>query len=132
MGMLKADLKLLFFALGKKPDLMAGTSYAISHVGKVLSIPSINVNEDDWDVVPFYARLSYPWASVIISPRVCRTGKWQNKKIEYDGYHELAYLHPNYFSPDKTVVRNILIRMNPFSSYVLQSSEPIMIREYRE
>ena len=71
------------------PDLLIGTSYAISHVGKLFSIPSINVNEDDWDAVPFYAKFSYPWASVIFSPTTCKNGKWEDKSIKYTGYHEL-------------------------------------------
>lgn len=107
-GMLKTDYRLLLYCLKHKPALLIGTSYAISHVGRLLSIPSINVNEDDADVVPFYARFSYLWASVILSPVVCKNGKWENKSVKYQGYHELAYLHPVVFTPDATIANKYL------------------------
>jgi predicted glycosyltransferase len=103
-GLIKTDLRLFQFARKFKPDVMIGTSYAISHVGKLLNIPSININEDDADVVPLYSKLSYPWASCILTPEVTNVGKWGNKKISYQGYHELAYLHPTHFIADKQVV----------------------------
>jgi uncharacterized protein len=116
VGLLKTDFRLLRFALRFKPDLMIGTSYAISHVGKVLNIPSLNVNEDDFDVVPLYSKLSYPWASGILAPDVCKTGKWVHKTINYPGYHELAYLHPNHFTPEKSIVSRYF---NPDKPYFI-------------
>lgn len=104
-GMIKADLKLFLYCLKNKPDILIGTSFAISHVGKILHIASINLNEDDAAVVPFYAKLSYPWASAILTPIVCNNGKWESKSIKYNSYHELAYLHPNHFTPDKSIVK---------------------------
>ena len=103
VGQLKQDFKLLQYAIKNKPDIMVGTSVAISHVGKLMGIPSINVNEDDAEVVPLYARLAYPWANHIIAPECCSVGKWENKKISYNGYQKLAYLHPNRFYPDKKI-----------------------------
>jgi uncharacterized protein len=103
-GQIKQDVKLINFALKHKPNLMIGTSVAISHAGKFLGIPSINVNEDDADVVPLYAKLAYPWASCIIAPNCCSVGKWEEKKVSYNSFHELAYLHPNHFEPKETIV----------------------------
>ncbi len=114
LGMLETDLKLFRFALKFKPTVMIGTSVAISHVGKLLGIPSINVNEDDFDVVPLYSKLSYPWASTILAPNVCRTGKWARKTIFYKSYHELAYLHPNHFKPDKANVEKYFSVDTPY------------------
>jgi uncharacterized protein len=113
IGMLKTDYALLRFCLKNRPDLMIGTSYAISHVGKLLSIPSINLNEDDWDAVPFYAKFSYPWASVILAPSVCKTGKWEYKTIKYRGYHELAYLHPVRFKADINIASKYIDLSRP-------------------
>jgi uncharacterized protein len=105
IGQLTQDIKLFSFCLRKRPNILIGTSVAISHVGKVLNIPSINVNEDDADVVPLYAKLSYPWASSILAPKVCRMGKWSSKTTYYDSYHELSYLHPNNFTPQKEIAK---------------------------
>jgi predicted glycosyltransferase len=113
-GQLKQDIKLFSFCLKQKPVILIGTSVAISHVGKLLGIPSINLNEDDADVVPLYAKLAYPWASNILAPNVCGMGKWINKTIFYHGYHELAYLHPNNFVPKIEITKKYISLEKPY------------------
>ncbi len=90
------------------PEVMIGTSVEISHIGKIQRIPSIVVNEDDWDIVPLFSKLSYPFATHIMAPLSCRLGKWHMKNIPYDGYHELTYLHPKYFKPDPNRIKNTI------------------------
>ncbi len=113
IGVLKKDIRLLRFCLKYKPDLLIGTSVEISHIGTLLNIPSINVNEDDAQAVPLYAKLAYPLASVIVSPNVCDNGKWEYKSVKYNGYHELAYLSPKYFTPDEKKLEKYNIK-RPF------------------
>ena len=114
LGVLKRDWRLFRYCLANRPDLLAGTSTEIGHVGTLLRIPSVNVNEDDADVVPLYSKISYPWCTHILSPRVCENGKWENKSLKYEGYHELAYLHPNHFAPSRELVDSILEIQGPF------------------
>ncbi|HKR04229.1 MAG TPA: DUF354 domain-containing protein [Bacteroidia bacterium] len=102
-ALLKRDAQFLKICLRFKPHLMIGTSAEISHIGKLLGIYSIVVNEDDDDIVPLFAKLAYPLADKILAPDCCRVGKWEKKKTGYTGYHELAYLHPKYFIPDENV-----------------------------
>lgn len=97
-----------------RPNLLIGTSVAISHVGRILNIPSFNFNEDDAKAVPLYSYLAYPWATKIISPDSCDNSHWQNKTIAYSGYHELSYLHPKYFSPNKNIVKKYLSHDKPY------------------
>jgi hypothetical protein len=106
-NLLKREFNLLKIVLKNKQDIMVGTSADITHIGKLMSIPSIVVNEDDADVVPFFAKMAYPWASCILAPSCCNVGKWKYKTVNYEGYHELAYLHPNYFTPDKRKVEGL-------------------------
>jgi predicted glycosyltransferase len=103
-AVLKKDVSLYRIARDWEPDLMVGTSVEITHIGKLLRIPSIVVNEDDFDVVPHFSRLAYPFANCILAPSSCRVGKWRPKAVQYNGYHELNYLHPKYFRPEKDVV----------------------------
>jgi len=114
LGQVVQDIRMYWFCVRHKPNILVGTSVAISHVGKLLNIPSINVNEDDADVVPLYAKLAYPWASCILAPSVCSTGKWEKKTIIYKGYHELAYLHPNNFKADKNIVEKYFSNEKPY------------------
>jgi len=113
-GLIRADLKMIRYARRVKPDMMIGTSIVNSHAGKILGIPVINVNEDDATVVPLYSKFSYPWSTVILSPAPCNNWKWENKTIKYNGYHELAYLHPSRFVPDKKVIKKYINPDNPY------------------
>ena len=106
-SLLVRDVKVFRIACSFRPDLMVGTSAEITHVGKVLGIPSLVVNEDDYDVVPLFAKLAYPFATAILAPTSCRVGRWQSKTITYAGYHELAYLHPAYFTPGEEYRRRL-------------------------
>jgi len=110
IGMIKRDTALLRLCLKEKPkpDIMIGTSVELPHIGKLLSIPTINLNEDDCPAVPLYCKLSYPFSSVVLAPCNCDTGKWEKKTVHYSGYHELAYLHPHVFQPQKEVVEKQL------------------------
>ncbi len=99
-----------FFRLAKRlrPDILVGTPIIIAHAGWLLGIPSVIVNEDDFDVISSSTAIGYPFASVIVAPRSCSPGKWGQKTVHYDGYHELAYLRSDYFKPDRSVVEDYL------------------------
>jgi len=98
------EWNLLRYCIKNRPDLMIGTSMEIVHIGRILNIPAIFAGEDDASIVPLVAKSTYPFAKVLLCPRVCNNGKWNKKSIKYNGYQELAYLHPNNFIPDKNVV----------------------------
>lgn len=104
-SLLIQDLRLFKYCRRNKPDLLLGTSTEICHIGSLLNIPSLFFNEDDVNVVKMVGYLAYPFASKIVCPTCCDVGNWRNKAIKYEGYHELAYLHPKYFKPDLDVVK---------------------------
>ena len=70
--------------------------------------------EDDAEIVPLFAKITYPFATYIVTPNVCSVGKWFNKKIGVDSYHELAYLHPNHFTPSKSIAEKYIKTSNDF------------------
>lgn len=113
-GTLKRAWRLNTFCSKFHPDILTGTSFENSWIGKIRHIPVININEDDADVVPKYARLSYPWADVILTPTVCDNGEWDARSIKYNSYHELAYLHPGNFTPDKSIVEQYFTTDSPY------------------
>ena len=107
LGLIKRDKMLWHLTRSWKPDLMAGTSVEIAQIGWLRGIPSISVNEDDWNVVPYFSWFVYPFCTRILAPTSCNTGRWHGKTIAYSGYHELAYLHPDYFTPDPSVAKSL-------------------------
>jgi uncharacterized protein len=96
------------------PDLMAGTDISITHLGRIIGIPSILFNEDDIEVNKLFCYSAYPFANYIISPVVCKVGTFKHKKIPYNGYQKLAYLHPSRFIPDKSIVQNFIPVDKPY------------------
>lgn len=101
-SMLKMDWKVFCFLLKHKQNYLVGTYCPI--FSNLIKIPFISCNEDDAMVVPLYAKLSYPCADAILNPVVCNSGKWDKKATKYPSYQELAYLHPNHFTPSRNVV----------------------------
>lgn len=114
LGLLKRAWRLNAFCRRFRPDLLTGSSVENSLVGPLRRIPVISIGEDDAAVVPNYARLTYPGASVILCPESCDCGKWNAKAVKYPGYQELGYLHPDNFTPDKEVVRKYFDPDKPY------------------
>jgi uncharacterized protein len=110
----KRGRRIIRYCKENQPDLLMGTSADISYVGKYLTIPAVNVQEDDASVVPLHAWIAYPWATDILSPTSCDNGRWNDKSTKYEGYHELAYLHPDHFIPDKNIVARYTDPDQPF------------------
>jgi hypothetical protein len=108
LQLLIQDYKLFKLTKKVKPELLLGTDISITHIGKLLKIPSFVFNEDDYEINKFFCKFSYPFATKIISPDVCSVGKYINKKIAYNGFQKMAYLHPRYFSPNFSKIEDIV------------------------
>jgi len=125
MTLFQKDIQIFRKQYKENFDLMVGTETALSHIGWLFKKPSLIVNEDDITVISDASKISFPFARHIVSPRMCNLGKWTNKKIPYDGYQKIAYLHPNYFRPQKDIVNTVidaeerffLIRTSGLSAY---------------
>jgi len=100
----RRDYEVYKIAKKWKPDVMVGTAIEISHVGKILKIPSVFYGEDDAKLVFLGSILCYPFCTNIVSPVSCDNYIWNNKTISYHGFQKLAYLHPNWFKPDRNKV----------------------------
>lgn len=84
------------------PDVVTGIGgLFIAPISRLLGKPSIVFT--DSEPVPIHRYFTHPFASVICTPD-CFTRDLGNHHIRYAGYHELAYLHPDYFQPDPTVL----------------------------
>ena len=59
--------------------MLIGSTPTIAQVSKLIGKPSINLSEDDASEVPLFAKTTYPFSSVILSPDSCDNGKWNRK-----------------------------------------------------
>jgi len=91
----------------KKPRLLLGSAAELAVLGKFHRIASYVFFEDDFEAVKKFAKIAGPFADHLVCPECCSAWKWEKKKIGHPSYHELAYLHPDHFFPDKEKVKNI-------------------------
>jgi predicted glycosyltransferase len=114
LSVLGREWKILRLAQKWKPDLMAGTDLVITHIGSLLKIPSIVINEDDSAAVPLMAKYAFPYATALLAPDCCDQSPCNDKKIGYQGYHELAYLHPDVFHPNRALLPDNIVQEKPY------------------
>jgi len=110
----KRVIKIFFEVRKFKPNILIGTSAELAQVGILTKTTSFIVGEDDHYIVPLMCKFGYNFTNLIISPVSCNNGKWKKKSIKYEGLHELAYLHPNNFSPDKDIVNKYFNADKPY------------------
>lgn len=122
--LVKSNIVFYNYIKKNKPDFMLGTDVSIAHMSAITKIPSFVFNEDDLEINKLFCYSAYPFTKYIVSPAVCNTGRFKYKKIEYEGYQKLAYLHPNRFKPDLNSLdgsfsenrKNYIIRMVSFTA----------------
>lgn len=107
--MVEHDIGVLKAAIKNRSKILIGTSVAITHVAPLIGAKSILFSEDDASVAKTFVRLSYPFASKIVTPTTLGENHGR-KHIQYEGYQKLAYLNPKYFTPDPTIKEKLGIR----------------------
>lgn len=111
--MVVRDIRMLGAALAFTPDVLVGImGVTIVQVGKLIRKPAIVFY--DTENASITNRLVYPMAHSVCTPE-CYAAPVKGNHVTYPGYHELAYLHPNRFTPDSGKVRALGI--DPDSSF---------------
>lgn len=97
-----------------RPNITTGIGGEfITPIAKLFGIPSVVFT--DSEPVPVDKILTYPIADAICTP-TCFQKDLGKRHIRYEGYHELAYLSPDYFVPDPRVLNEIGIgNSEPFT-----------------
>ena len=99
-GLFKYDLRMLLTGLRFKPDLLIshGTIYA-AHAAPFLGAKYLSIEDTgNMEQVALYR----PFSDAILTPDILPKNLGP-KQIRYNGYHELAYLHPEFFTPDPSI-----------------------------
>lgn len=109
LELIEHDVGVLKAAVHHKSQILIGTSVSITHVAALLRATSVVFNEDDASVAKMFTRMAYPLASKIVTPTtLCED--YGARHIKYEGYQKLAYLHPNYFTPDASIKNKLGVR----------------------
>lgn len=118
--MLVRDWKIYNFCNRYHIDILTGSTPEVAHVSKLLGLCSVNTGEDDIVVVPAFAKVTGPFVQTLLSPIVCDNTPLEKRSVHYPSYHELAYLHPNHFTADQSVVEG----------YGIDTSKPYFILRF--
>ncbi len=108
-GLIKNELQMFNNAIQFKPDLFLSHGSSIAaFTSFLLQKPHISF-EDTFNMEQ--VRLYLLFTDVVL------TGDYPHpslgrKEIKYPGYHELAYLHPNVFTPDENVLKELGVEKN--------------------
>ncbi len=114
-GQLKYNWLIWRICKKRNIDIAIGTSVSIAHVSRFSSVKSILFDDDDDEVQPFITKYVNPFADALLSPEALKGKRKRKDTIYYPGYHELAYLHPNRFMPDDTILEEVgLKKGEPF------------------
>lgn len=117
------EVNLLRHARRIKPDVMLAMSEpGVAHVSSILGCPGIIFTDTEYATLQ--NALAFPLADRICTP-TCYQDEIGEKQVWYPGYHELAYLHPNQFTPEPDVLSDVdlspddsftIIRVNAFNA----------------
>jgi uncharacterized protein len=99
IGLVKFDIMEFIEGLKFRPDILFshGSMYA-AHAALLLRKPHIAMEDTgNHEQIKMYL----PFTDVVLTPDVLHS-ELGHKQIKYSGYHELAYLHPNRYSNNKS------------------------------
>ncbi len=99
------EYNLLKLARRVRPDVITGIGgTAAAHVSKIMHSKSIIFT--DSEPAGIANRITFPLADCILTPEKFNLKIGKNH-IRYNSFHELAYLHPDYFTPNPEVVEGL-------------------------
>ncbi len=105
------------------PDIVVGTCITQVYTAKLLRKPSIIFTDTETPSLEHF--LLKPFVTAIYTPLSFRKDMGK-KHFRYDGFKELAYLHPDYYQPDDSIYdllgiardqRYVILRTNPFDAF---------------
>lgn len=103
------EITLLILAIKFRPDVFIGHSaFYSAHIAFILRKKHISL-EDTGNMEQ--VRLYMPFTDVVLTSSSFKQNLG-SKQIFYEGYHELAYLHPNQFIPTNAVLKSLSLKAN--------------------
>lgn len=107
---LKADRQLFGIAKKEKPDLfLSFASPYCAHVAKLMGKSHITL--DDTETARIGQTLYRPFTDVILTPE-CFLRDFGKKQIRFPSFIEMAYLHPDRFTPDPEIRKELGVAEN--------------------
>jgi predicted glycosyltransferase len=112
--LISRNLKMLRLVLKEKPDILVSAGgISTAQVGWLTGTRNLVFADTEHETM--VNRITFPFATEVITPACYNRPVKAKCHITYPGYHSLAYLHPNRFTPDPEILRNYNI--NPEDTF---------------
>ncbi len=108
--LLTYNYKLLKFCKAFLPEIFLshGSPYA-AHVSAILDKPHISFEDTEHSIEQIL--LYKPFTDQILTSNVFKRDLGK-KQIRYNSFHEIAYLHPDYFTPNLEIKKELNLAVN--------------------
>ena len=114
IGLFKFNVRLYQIVKRFKPDIsISHSSFYLSQICCLLKVPNITL-EDTGNIEQV---ILYRYFTNAILTSSAFHKDYGKKQINYNGYHELAYLHPKHFTPNNKVLKEL--ELNPDEKFAL-------------
>lgn len=105
-----ADYIIFINALRFKPDIFL--SFSSTYAGHIAFLfRKSHIVLDDTEHASFEHMMYKPFSNSILTPE-CFFKDMGKKHIRFNGFMEQCYLHPNYFSPDQSILSSLKMKEN--------------------
>ena len=104
MTVLSQDYQLLKLVNKLKIDIGLSSGVVLPQVSLLTKMRAFKFDDDDDVVEPLVVKYGHPFSEVVFTPD-CIHRKTKHA-VYYAGTHELAYLHPNRFTPDPSILQH--------------------------
>lgn len=108
--LVRTTSKLFRITIKHKPDLLIGCLSQIAWVGFLTRKKTLFFAEDDYAYTSIQCRITYPFVTNVLTAEEVNVGPFGKKQIKYPAYHKLAYLHPEVFQKNPSVLDKYLIK----------------------
>lgn len=102
------------FTILHRINVLVGSTPEVAQVAWLLRRRSVVMAEDDAAIVPQFIKAVKPFVDNYLSPVSCNNGALEVATTHYEGFHKLAYLHPNRFTPDPAIVDQYFPHDKPY------------------
>lgn len=105
-----------------RPQIITGSSPNAVRAARFYRAKSLILGEDDRKYIPLFRYLAHPLASAIVAPDALAYENYGHRHLTYPAYQKLFYLHPNRFTPDRGILRELGIPGNQSYAIIRLSS----------
>lgn len=121
----KRTYELTQYIRRNKIDAVSSDGFNIGFASKIAGVPSL-IHLDDFEYKTTFYLGMISASKVLIPSSIPING---NNVIKYNGFKELAYLHPNYFKPSKAVISEIGTEENNYAYLRVVSPSSLNYRQ---